>query len=235
MPARLAAFALVLALVAAGCGSDKKKSTKTTASTPATPATTTTEAAPATDDAGCEKVEAPKPKGPGKLKKPSLKLSASKPATVTLTTNCGDIVIALDVKRAPKTASSFAALAKMGFFDDLTFHRILADFVIQGGDPLGNGQGGPGYNVVEKPPKDLRYTRGLVAMAKSNVDPPGASGSQFFIVTAQDAGLPPDYALVGKVKSGMGTVNKIASEPVSGPEGSPLSPVVITSASLNEG
>ena len=234
MTARLAALLLVLALVAAGCGSDKKKSTKTTASTPA-PATTTTAAAPATDDAGCEQVAAPKPKGPGKLKKPTLKLSASKPATVTLTTNCGDIVIALDVKRAPKTAASFAALAKMGFYDNLTFHRILADFVIQGGDPLGNGQGGPGYNITEKPPKDLRYTRGIVAMAKANVDPPGASGSQFFIVTAQDAGLPPEYALVGKVKSGMGTVNKIASEPVSGPEGSPLSPVIIKSASLNQG
>jgi cyclophilin family peptidyl-prolyl cis-trans isomerase len=234
MTVRLAALALVLALVAAGCGDDKKGPAKTTAKT-AAPAPTATTAAPATDAAGCEKVEAPKPKGPGHLKKPSLKLSAKKAATVTLTTNCGDIVIALDVKRAPKTAASFASLAKMGFYDDLTFHRILADFVVQGGDPLGNGQGGPGYNIVEKPPKDLRYTRGVVAMAKANVDPPGASGSQFFIVTGQDAGLPPDYALVGKVSSGMATVNKIAAEPVSGPEGSPLSPVVITGASVDEG
>jgi cyclophilin family peptidyl-prolyl cis-trans isomerase len=233
MTARLAALALVLALVAAGCGDSKKSPAKTTAKTDTAAPTTT--AAPATDEAGCEKVDAPKPKGPGHLKKPTLKLSASKPATVTLTTNCGDIVIALDVKRAPKTAASFAALAKMGFYDDLTFHRILADFVVQGGDPLGNGQGGPGYNIVEKPPKDLRYTRGVVAMAKANVDPPGASGSQFFIVTGQDAGLPPDYALVGKVKTGMATVNKIAAEPVSGPEGSPLSPVVITGASVSEG
>src|SRR2546423_236090 len=84
----------------------------------------------------------------------------------------------------------------------------------------------------KKPPSDLHYTRGIVAMAKANVDPPGASGSQFFIVTGQDVGLPPDYALVGKVKTGMATVNKIAAEPVSGPEGSPLSPVVITKARL---
>ena len=142
-------------------------------------------------------------------------------------------MIRLDVKRAPKTTSSFASLVRNGFYNDLTFHRVVPDFVVQGGDPLGNGQGGPGYNVVEKPPSDLAYTRGVVAMAKAGVDPSGASGSQFFIVTAQDASLPPDYALVGKVTKGMGTVDKITAEPVN-PQSVPLNAVVIQKASLEQ-
>jgi peptidyl-prolyl cis-trans isomerase B (cyclophilin B) len=231
MPRSLALIALVLTLAAAGCGRDGKD--KTTASTTSTSTTgTTSTAAEQRDAAGCLVVPAPKPRAEGNEKKPSLKLAASKDYVVTLKTNCGDIAIALDVKRAPKTAASFASLVKSGFYDGLSFHRVLADFVIQGGDPQGNGQGGPGYQVVEKPPSSLRYTRGVVAMAKAQVDPSGASGSQFFIVTAQDAGLTPDYALVGKVKSGFGTINKITAEPVNGPEGMPQNPVVIQSATI---
>jgi peptidyl-prolyl cis-trans isomerase B (cyclophilin B) len=119
-----------------------------------------------------------------------------------------------------------------GFFDGLTFHRIVAGFVIQGGDPLGNGQGGPGYQVVEKPPASLKYTRGLVAMAKAGNDPSGASGSQFFVVTAGDAGLPPDYALVGRVTRGMSTVNRISAEPVNA-ESFPYDAVVIEKATIS--
>jgi cyclophilin family peptidyl-prolyl cis-trans isomerase len=235
MTARLALPALLLALFAAGCGDDDKKTSETAkADSPATTEAATT-AAQETDAAGCEKVEAPEPKGEQNLPKPKLKLKADQPATVVLDTNCGEITIKLDVKRAPKTASSVAALAKDGFYDGLTFHRILADFVLQGGDPLGNGQGGPGYSVVEKPPSDLRYTRGIVAMAKTGVEPAGTSGSQFFIVTGEDVGLPPEYALVGKVTAGFDAVDKIAAEPISGPEGQPLSPVVIEKATLNVG
>ncbi|MEJ7783867.1 MAG: peptidylprolyl isomerase [Solirubrobacteraceae bacterium] len=229
MPRILALSALVLTFAAVGCGSDKDDEKDKAATT------ATTEPAPAeeTDAAGCVVVEAPEPRGPGDEQKPTVKLSAGKTYTVTLTTNCGDIVIALDAERAPKTAASFASLTDSGFFDGLTFHRVLADFVIQGGDPLGNGQGGPGYSVVEKPPNDLRYTRGVVAMAKAGVDPSGASGSQFFIVTGEDAGLTPDYALVGEVTSGFGAINKIIAQPVDGPQGVPLSPVVIESATLD--
>jgi len=229
MPRILTLMALVLMLAAAGCGGgndDEKDKATTTATTEPAAA-----AAEETDAAGCVIVEAPEPRGPGDEEKPPAKLSG-KAYTVTLKTNCGDIVIALDVKRAPKTAASFASLTDSGFFDGLSFHRVLADFVIQGGDPLGNGQGGPGYSVVEKPPNDLRYTRGVVAMAKAVVDPSGASGSQFFIVTGEDTGLTPDYALVGKVKSGFGAINKIITQPVDGPQGVPLNPVVIETATL---
>ncbi len=81
--------------------------------------------------------------------------------------------------------------------------------MIQGGDPQGTGTGGPGYKVVEKPPANLSYTKGVVAMAKSSAEPPGTSGSQFFVVTGADAGLPAEYALVGKVSEGMDVVQRI--------------------------
>ena len=81
--------------------------------------------------------------------------------------------------------------------------------MIQGGDPNGSGSGGPGYTVVDTPPSDARYVRGVVAMAKTGAEPPGTSGSQFFVVTGADAGLPPDYALLGKVTRGLDVVERI--------------------------
>ena len=95
------------------------------------------------------------------------------------------------------------------FFDGTRFHRIVRGFVIQGGDPSGTGTGGPGYTVVDKPPASTRYTKGVVAMAKTGADPAGTSGSQFFVVTTADAGLPPEYALLGKVTRGLAVVERI--------------------------
>ena len=219
---------LLSALFLVACGGDDKDE-KTTETTP----TETTAAAEEKDSAGCVVTEAPPARGPGKEDKPKVNLDEDETYVVTIKTNCGEIPIELDVEEAPKTAASFAALAQNGFYDGLTFHRVIADFVIQGGDPLGNGQGGPGYNIVEEPPSDLRYRRGIVAMAKAGVDPPGASGSQFFVVTAQDAGLPPEYALVGKVvDGGMSTVNRIAAQPVEGPASVPVNDIVIESATV---
>src|SRR3954451_24907652 len=118
-----------------------------------------------------------------------------------------DFEIALDVARAPKTTSSFAYLARQGVYDDTPFHRIVPGFVVQGGDPTGSGSGGPGYVVDEPPPRNLSYTQGIVAMAKTSAEPPGRSGSQFFVVTEPDAGLTPDYALLGRVTSGFDAVH----------------------------
>ncbi len=157
---------------------------------------------------GCKQVEAPPPKHV-KLKAPKQTVKPGEELTAVVRTSCGSFDIALDTKRAPKTTNSFAYLAKRGFYDDLTFHRIVPGFVIQGGDPLGTGLGGPGYKVVEKPPANLEYTKGTVAMAKSSAEPPGTSGSQFYVVTGADAGLPPEYALVGKVDKGLDVVEKI--------------------------
>ena len=129
-------------------------------------------------------------------------------------TNCGEFEITLDPKRAPKTGGSFASLVGKRFYDGLTFHRIVPGFVIQGGDPDGTGGGGPGYSVTETPPADLTYTKGVVAMAKTATDPAGTSGSQFFVVTGEDAGLPPEYALLGKITKGQEVVDKIGVVPV---------------------
>jgi len=158
---------------------------------------------------GCKRVAMPKPKRVS-LKAPEQFVKRYEKLNAAVKTSCGTFVIALDAKRAPKTVNSFVYLSDKGFYDGLDFHRIVPEFVIQGGDPLGNGTGGPGYKVVEKPPADLSYTKGIVAMAKSSAEPPGTSGSQFFVVTAADAGLPPEYALVGKVGKGQNVVARIA-------------------------
>lgn len=162
----------------------------------------------ASAEGGCKKVEAPEPKEVS-LKKPAQTVKKGEELTAVVETSCGTFKIALDTQRAPVTTNSFAYLAEEGLYDDLTFHRIVPEFVIQGGDPLGTGTGGPGYKVTEKPPANLSYTKGVVAMAKSSAEPPGTSGSQFFVVTGADAGLPAEYALVGKVSEGMDVVQRI--------------------------
>jgi peptidyl-prolyl cis-trans isomerase B (cyclophilin B) len=157
---------------------------------------------------GCKTVPKPKPKHVS-FAKPKQVVKKGEPVSAKLETSCGTFTIALDSKRAPITVNSFAFLTEEGFYDGLDFHRIVPEFVIQGGDPLGTGTGGPGYSVVEKPPANLAYTKGIVAMAKSSAEPPGTSGSQFYVVTGADAGLPPEYALVGKVSQGMDVVERI--------------------------
>jgi cyclophilin family peptidyl-prolyl cis-trans isomerase len=109
----------------------------------------------------------------------------------------------------------------------------VAGFVIQGGDPSGDGSGGPGFSVVESPPEDLAYTKGVVAMAKTATERPGTSGSQFFVVTGEDAQLPPEYALVGKVTKGQDVVDRIGVLPTTADE-QPAEPVVIRSVEVAE-
>lgn len=157
---------------------------------------------------GCRMVESPPAKHVS-FKAPKQTVRRGEKLTAAVRTSCGTFDIALDTARAPKIVNSFAFLARKGFYDDLTFHRIVSGFVIQGGDPLGNGTGGPGYSVVEKPPAKLAYTKGVVAMAKSAADPPGSSGSQFFVVLGANAGLPAEYALLGRVSRGLNVVERI--------------------------
>jgi len=150
--------------------------------------------------------------GGGSAKKSSCRaplLDATKSHTVNVVTNYGGFQIRLDVKDSPCVTSSFASLVRKQFFDGTSFHRIVPDFVIQGGDPTGTGTGGPGYTVRDVPPKNARYTKGVVAMAKTQAEPPGTAGSQFFVVTAPDAGLPPDYAILGTVTNGLKVVERI--------------------------
>jgi cyclophilin family peptidyl-prolyl cis-trans isomerase len=136
-------------------------------------------------------------------------LDKSQPHTLHVLTNRGSFDVRLDVEDSPCTTSSFAALVRKRFFDGTIFHRIVPGFVIQGGDPTGTGRGRPGYTVVDVPPRDSLYTKGVVAMAKSAAEPPGTAGSQFFVVTADNAGLPPEYAILGVVTKGLPVVERI--------------------------
>jgi cyclophilin family peptidyl-prolyl cis-trans isomerase len=224
LPIGLLALLCVLALSACGGGGSSSDDSKQATTTPDTSQTAS----------GCEKVEKPSPKT-GKLAKPTTELEASKSYVATVSTSCGDFQITLDSKRAPKTGGSFKYLADKGFFDGTTFHRIVAGFVIQGGDPKGAGSGGPGYKVVETPPKSLQYTKGVVAMAKTQLEAAGTSGSQFFVVTAEDAQLPPEYALLGKVTGGQEVVDKIAAAETDPSTEAPIDPIVIRSVKVSGG
>jgi peptidyl-prolyl cis-trans isomerase B (cyclophilin B) len=169
------------------------------------------------------------------LDPPPPKPSAPK-LTVVVDTTCGTFEIALDTKRNPKTASSFAHMAENGVYDNTAFYRIaVSPPIIQGGDPTATGTGDAGYEVDEPPPPDTAYTRGVVAMAKSGAAPPGRSGSQFFIVTAADAGLPPDYAVAGRVVKGFNVVTTISQygDP-SGQTEEALAPVNVKSMTVEE-
>ena len=158
---------------------------------------------------GCVAVPSPTPKPDGKLTESLASLAANKTYEVTMQTNCGTFTIQLDQAESPNAVGSFVALALKGFFDHTIFHRIVPGFVIQGGDPTGTGTGGPGYETVDTPPANATYTLGVVAMAKASDEAPGTAGSQFFIVTAANAGLPADYAIIGKVTSGLNVVDRI--------------------------
>jgi cyclophilin family peptidyl-prolyl cis-trans isomerase len=205
----LAGLALAAIALAAGCGGGKKAASTT-----------------ATTKNACPKVAAPAPRVPAKHRRPTALLAAGRTWTATVVTSCGTFAFRLDTEDSPQTAASFAALANGGYFDRTVFHRIVPGFVIQGGDPTQTGFGGPGYRTVERPPKTLRYTRGVVAMAKSESEPSGAAGSQFFVVSGDASFLPPDYALLGRVTTGMRVVRRIGRYG-NGDAGVPTRPIVV--------
>ena len=230
------------ALILAGCGSSSSSPSSHTPRCARSPPRAPLRArkgrlAPRSRPPGtCRQVPTPTSRAGERAPAPTHQLDPERTYGVTLETNCGAIAIELDVKRAPKTAASFASLVHRGFYNGLTFHRIVPGFVIQGGDPNGNGTGGPGYHVVEAPPHNLQYTKGIVAMAKTGGEPSGSSGSQFFIVTGADAGLPPQYALVGKVVGGedaVEAISKVNSEGPDAEDSTPRIPVVIEKATLS--
>jgi cyclophilin family peptidyl-prolyl cis-trans isomerase len=217
--ALVAALAALAVAASAGCGDDGGAGGEQASGLPE----------------GCSEVSAPAPRQGDGAQPPGKRLQGK--ASAVVTTSCGAFTIGLDTSGSPKTSSSFASLAEQGFYDDTPIHRIARDFVIQGGDPNGDGTGGPGYSVDEPPPDDLTFTAGTVAMAKTAAEPPGRSGSQFFIVTAPaDAGLPPDYALLGRVSEGFEVVERIEllGDPT-GADGPPTAPVVIESITIEAG
>ena len=201
-----AAAALIAAPVLAGCGSSDSASSTAAADTAAS---------------GAKTWSAP----------PEMSIDVNAAYTADLTTSEGDIQIALDPKQAPKTVNNFVFLAKQGFYDGVTFHRVIPDFVIQGGDPQGTGQGGPGYQFEDELPKAGAYKVGSVAMANAG---PNTNGSQFFIIVgAQGAALPPAYSLFGKVTQGQDVADKISTMAAPGTE-TPDPPVTIEKVTITE-
>ena len=202
---------------------DNKKSSSSTATTTTTTATSDTTTPPTT-----------LPTKQTYAAAPPLTIDPAKNYVATVDTNEGSFQITLDPKVAPQTVNSFVFLANNGFYDGLPFHRVVKDFVIQGGDPKGNGTGGPGYTLPDEPPK-TGYTKYSVAMANSGS---GTSGSQFFIVTsdkgAKALGGPPyKYSDVGKVTSGTETVDKINGL-ASASDGPPTQPAFINKITIAE-
>ena len=160
--------------------------------------------------------------------------------TATIETSEGTMVVNLDTTAAPKSANNFAYLAKHKFYDGLTFHRVAKDFVIQGGDPKGDGSGGPGYKIqAETPPNG--YQAGSVAWAKTNSEPPGTAGSQFFVVSSAGQGLdtlnqpPYAYGIIGTLTQGQDVVQKINTLAPADPQGGkPTKKVTIKKVTITE-
>jgi cyclophilin family peptidyl-prolyl cis-trans isomerase len=159
---------------------------------------------------------------------PEMGIDTSKRYTATLDTSMGEIVIALDAVNAPVTVNNFVFLALHHYYDGIIFHRVIKNFVLQGGDPEGSGRGGPGYRFNDEPVKQ-RYQLGSLAMANAG---PNTNGSQFFIISGADGvRLPPQYNHFGQVVKGMDVVEAIQNVPT-GSGDRPRENVVINSATI---
>jgi len=237
--AHLTALLVLTTLFLAACGSKDES-----ASSGATVAAPTEAAADADVASGCWKaVDRGQASGSGNTNTPPLQwkqppaniLQAGKHYTATLTTNKGAFVVEFYPEDAPNTVNNFICLAKAGYYDNTPFHRILNDFVIQGGDPTGTGGGGPGYEYPDEPVK-RKYEVGTLAMANAG---PNTNGSQFFVVVGQSGSeLPPKYTIFGKVTDGMDVVSAIAQTPTkasdSGEKSVPVEPIVLQSVTVAE-
>lgn len=164
---------------------------------------------------------------------PKMQIDQRKTYIAELETIVGTIKINLNAQQTPKTVNNFVYLAKKGFYDKTIFHRVIKGFMIQGGDPLGNGTGGPGYRFDDES-FEGEYTRGTVAMANAG---PNTNGSQFFIMH-EDYNLPKDYVIFGQVVEGMEVVDNIASATVkagaSGEVSSPVEPILVNKVTIIE-
>ena len=160
---------------------------------------------------------------------PEMTLDDSKSYSATIKTNHGDINVELFSADVPVTVNNFVFLAKEGFYKNGQFHRVIKDFMIQGGCPTGDGTGGPGYRFQDEP-VTRSYVKGTLAMANAG---PNTNGSQFFIVHGADVGLPPNYTIFGNVTSGIDVLDAIATSPVTtGRSGEPSTPT--TALEIND-
>ncbi len=235
-PLKLSLTALCAALALAACGGsdnttsagDAAATTAAAAAAPETTAAETTTSA-AGGDATCQ-TGVPPEVNPKTYTAPP---AAPAGTTLTMETSCGTITFTLDRGLGGEVTDAVAGLAADGFYDGLTFHRVVPDFVLQGGDPDGTGAGGPGFSTVKAPPADYVYAIGDLAMAKTQDEAPGTGGSQFFVISgASGTQLPPEYAVVGHSTDAdsLATIGRIAALGVE--DGPPSSPVWIVKASV---
>lgn len=167
-------------------------------------------------------------------KRPEMALDPAKTYTASLRTSSGTIRLELLATEAPVTVNNFIFLAREGFYDNGSFHRVIKDFMIQGGCPRGDGTGGPGYRFGDEP-VSRPYVKGTLAMANSG---PNTNGSQFFIVHGERVGLPPNYTIFGMLAEGADVLDALANAPVTaGPRGErskPTSRLAIESIEIQE-
>lgn len=165
---------------------------------------------------------------------PPMSIDPANVYIATLDTSEGRIVIRLHATQAPLAVNNFVFLARGRFYDGLTFHRVARDFVIQGGDPSGDGSGGPGYTVEGEVPAD-HYPAGSIAAAKAGAEPAGTFGSQFFVVTgASGTTLPNEYARFGTVTEGLDVARRIESYAPGSGDGAPTKRIIIRTVTIDE-
>jgi cyclophilin family peptidyl-prolyl cis-trans isomerase len=170
-------------------------------------------------------------KKPEFKKAPPITIKPKKTYTATMETSCGTIKLLLDPTDASIAVNSFVFLANQHFFDGLTFHRIVPEFVIQGGDPTGRGSGGPGYQFKDELKAKLPYDVGVLAMANSG---PNTNGSQFFIVTGPQAqSLPKKYTVFGRVLTGLNVAERIGKLPTDSQTQKPTKTVYIERVTIS--
>lgn len=164
---------------------------------------------------------------------PDMQINPAKTYQAVIETTLGTIEIDLNAAKTPKTVNNFVSLAKKGFYNNTIFHRTVKDFMIQGGDPKGDGTGGPGYRFADEP-FEGEYSRGTLAMANAG---PDTNGSQFFIMH-KDVPLPKNYVIFGQVTKGLDVVDNIAEAEVtmsaSGEKSKPVDPVKIIKLTIVE-
>jgi cyclophilin family peptidyl-prolyl cis-trans isomerase len=166
---------------------------------------------------------------------PEQVLEDGKRYRLVIDTSKGRIQAELDPELGGPIPNSIAFLAREGFYDGLTFHRVVPGFVLQGGDPQGNGTGGPGYEVVGAPPRDYRYRLGDLAMAKTGAAPAGAAGSQFFVISGPSGqSLPPEYGILGHAGDEESLATIRAIDALGLRDGPPSEPVSIETMRLEE-
>jgi cyclophilin family peptidyl-prolyl cis-trans isomerase len=226
------AFALVILAIIVGFAvftGDDDEDTSTTASTTAAPTTTLAPSeCPPTDGSAVQTREFSAPF--------DTCIDASKAYTAVIAFNVGELRVTLDANQAPNTVNNFVALSRFKFYDGLSCHRVIPDFMAQCGDPEGSGSGGPGYRFADELPEAGQYQIGSIAMANSG---PNTNGSQFFVITGeQGVGLSPDYTLFGQAEPGQDAV--LAALDAAGNDDPtangvpPKTPVTIESVTIEE-